>query len=204
MPFADTWDEEAGKYGIVNDNAIVMPILREYTKRFLDKNELKRHGDTPAKRYELSVEQLKARINYKSFHNDMMKAMEKKKQMAKKDVNKVKAQLLKKLIDPALKNALSSYLRGNFGIQSVYNRTIEDAYVKSLKKYIREYDDLDKRKPDAVSAMVHKYKDNLKKFGVYWNHRMPYFENDMSFPQQKGALKSLYVHYNNLIKKIKR
>ena len=215
MPFANTWKEEAAKYGITaNDNKAVMPILKEFTNdpKFLsasDKRGLKGSA-TPAKTYELIVNQLKARVNYKYFQNAMTKVMkEKKKDDARRVVmNTVKAQMLRKLKthDPALVNALSSILRGNIGVRYQHDnrRTIENAYLYKLKKYVREYDSLDKRKTDDVSEMFHKYEVDLKKIGVYWNRKTKGFNADMPFKSQKVALEKLYVHYKSLIKKIGR
>lgn len=124
MTFANTWKEEAGKYGITsNDNKLIMPILKEYTNdsRILtkaNKNKLK-GNDNPNNRYKLAVRQLKARVAYNHFRNTMMKAANKIKQDAarKKAENRVRAQLIKKLNDPALINALMTHLKGNLGIK---------------------------------------------------------------------------------------
>ena len=103
---------------------MIMPKLKKYTNdskilTYTDKNKLK-GNDNPNKRYELAVRQLKARIVYKHFHNTMMKAAEKMKRDAarKKAENRIRAQLIKKLNDPALINAVMTHLRGNLGIKN--------------------------------------------------------------------------------------
>ena len=125
MKFANTWREEARKYGITaNDNKLIMPTLKTYTNdsRILTKaNKIKLKGnDNPNKRYELALRQLRSRVEYKHFHNTMMNAVEKIKRDAarKKAENRVRAQLIKKLNDPALINALMTHLRGNLGIKN--------------------------------------------------------------------------------------
>ena len=122
MIFANTWKEEAGKYGITaNNNKLIMTVLKEYTndsKILTTADKIKLRGnDNPNKRYQLALRQLKSRVVYKQFHNTMMKVSEKIKRDAarKKAENRIRAQLIKKLNDPALINAVMTHLRGNLG-----------------------------------------------------------------------------------------
>lgn len=198
MPFANTWNQEAAKFGIVNkDYKLIMPVLRKYTK-----NELKPmekvmlrtfFGDTPEKRYEMSVKQLKTMNIYNAFRKDMINVMKEKHKKAEKNVIKTMGQLLKKFKDPALKHAMSEYMKKS-NIESQFIRNLKKADMEKMKKFIKRYEELDKKKPQDVNALVKRYKNDLLKIDLYWDETMPFGEA-MSLTQQKVALGALAGHY---------
>lgn len=202
MPFANTWNDEAEKFGIINrDHNLIMPVLKKYTKKglkFMDKVKLKTLGDTPEKRYEMAVEQLKTMNIYNAFKNDMINVMKEKKKKAEKNVNRVMAQLLKKFNDPSVKNAMSKYIKKK-DIESQFNRNLKKADIKKMKRFIKMYDALDKRKSGDVNALVKKYKRELLRIDMYWDETMPFGEA-MSLDEQKQALSVLAGHYKRGIK----
>lgn len=218
MPFADTWEEEAAKYSITsNDNTIIMPVLKDYTNdpgflKFLsasDKKNLK-SSKTPAKRYELALYQLKGRINYKAFHNDMMKVIKKKRKQdeAQRAVdNTVRAWLIQKMKDKnaALANALmKKTLRGTLGVKYKQNRINEYQQLYKLKTFVRKYDAMDKRKSEHIAKLFDTYKKQLKKIGMYANKHTQGFDKNMTTPQKRAALERLYTRYKSTIKKAGR
>lgn len=204
MPFASTWNQEADKFGILNkDYNLIMPVLRKHTKqglKFTDKVKLKTLGDTPEKRYEMAVDQLKT-MNmsvYNAFKNDMIKVMKEKQKMAEKNVNKVMAQLLKKFNDPALKNALSKYIKKS-NVESQFTRDVKKSILQKMKKFVKKYEALDKRVPQDVNKLVKRYKKELLKIDMYWDETMA-FGQAMTFSEQKAALGALDRYYKMEIK----
>jgi phosphoenolpyruvate-protein kinase (PTS system EI component) len=166
----------------------------------MDKVKLKTLGDTPEKRYEMAVEQLQTmNMNvYNAFKNDMIKVMKEKQKKAEKNVNRVMGQLLKKLDDPALKNAMSKYIKKS-DIESQFIRNLKKADMQKMKKFIKRYEALDKRVPQDVNALVKRYKKELLRIYSYWDETMPFGEA-MSFSEQKFALGSLAGYYKKEIK----
>lgn len=204
MPFANTWNQEADKFGILNkDHNLIMPVLRKHTKQglqFMDKVKLKTLGDTPEKRYEMVVDQLKTMNTnvYNAFKNDMIKVMKEKQKKAEKNVNKVMAQLLKKFNDPALQNAMSKYIKKS-NVESQFTRDMKKADMQKMKKFVKKYEALDKRVPQDVNKLVKRYKKELLRIDMYWDETMPFGEA-MSFSQQKVALAALDRYYKTEIK----
>ena len=195
MSFANTWAEEKRKYGIVSDTKDTYLALKSF--RTL-KNKIiglfQEH--THAKMYDT----IKEKVPYTEFKKKMIQVVRKRQEDANKNVQKVKAEILKKIDDPALKNALRAHLGKhgkNFGIKNKREKELENAFIERadefLSKFYKKY--WLKRQEDE-QKMIEKYKKELIMLDMYWPR--------MKERERMIALGSLYDYYTKRKKLIKK
>ena len=170
MPFADTWEEEKKKYGATNTKD-TKTILMELTKRQIFPGLF-----SHARLYRM----VKEYANYKTFSDKMRKHIVQKSQG---NVQRVKAQLLKKLNDPSLKNAMSKYLpKNNMGIKSQYQKIKENIFKKRAEEYLKNVGNVEQKNGGQIKNLAKKHEEVLKMIDMYWPN--------MTVREQRVGLKS--------------
>jgi hypothetical protein len=128
---------------------------------------------------------VKARnVNYGAFRKEMDKHI---KQNRQANVNRVKAQLLKRF-PPGVKNAMRMYLpEKGLGVKSQYNKNMENVFIEKGTKYIENMKALNNKTDRELNALVNKHKGLLHYLDMYWP--------GMTRREQLGALRSGIVYY---------
>lgn len=188
MSFASTWAEEKRKYGIVsdtNDTYLALKSLRTLKNKIIGLFQARTH----AKMYDT----IKGKVPYKDFKQKMIQVVQKSQEDDKKNVQKVKGELLKKIDDPALRNALSVYLKKqgkDFGIKSRRNKELENVFILKADTFLSKFDNRYSLKARENSKqVVENYKKELMMLDMYWP--------EMNSRERKIALTSLYGYFTS-------
>lgn len=195
MSFANTWAEEKRKYGIVSDTKdtyLVLTSFRTLKNKIIGLFQERTH----AKMYDA----IKEKVPYKDFKKKMIQVVKKRQEDANKNVQKVKAEILKKIDDPALKNALRAHLQKegkNFGIKNKREKELENAFIERADEFLSKFHKKYwlKRGEDE-KQLIKKYEEELNMLDMYWPR--------MKERERMIALGSLYDYYTSRKKLIKK
>jgi hypothetical protein len=174
LQYANTWTEEKKKYG-ATDTKDTKSILKGLTKRRIFPG-LFSH----------------ARL-YKTFSDKMRKHVV---QNSVANVNRVKAQLLKKFNHPSIVNAMRNHLpKSNMGIKSQYQRNMENRFKEKAMLYLNNTKNINSKSPRDLKNLTEKYKGVLDHIDMYWSN--------MTANEQKMALKSGISFYRTRLRRLK-
>lgn len=195
MSFANTWAEEKRKYGIVSDTKDTYLALKSF--RTL-KNKIIGlfQNHTHAKMYDT----IKEKVPYKDFKKKMIQVVKKRQEDANKNVQKVKAEIMKKIDDPAVLNALRTHLQKegkNFGIKNKREKELENAFIERADEFLSKFHMKHwlKRGEDD-KQLIKKYEKELNMLDMYWPR--------MKERERMMALGSLYDYYTSRKKLLKK
>lgn len=195
MSFANTWAEEKRKYGIVGDTKDTYLALKSF--RTLKNKIIGLFRErTHAKIYDA----IKGKVLYKDFKKKLIQVVGKRQEDANKNVQKLKAEILKKIDDPALKNALRVHLQKhgkNFGIKNKRQKELENAFIEKADEFLSKFHKKHwlKRGVDD-GELIKKYKGELQMLDMYWPR--------MNERERMVALGSLYDYYTSRKRFIKK
>lgn len=183
MPYANTWTEEKKKYG-ATDTKDTKAILKGLTKRRIFPGLF-----SHARLYKMVQEN----ANYKTFSDKMRKHVV---QNSAANVNRVKAQLLKKFNHPSIVNAMRNHLpKSNMGIKSQYQRNMENRFKEKAMLYLNNTKNINNKSPRDLKNLTEKYKGVLDHIDMYWSN--------MTTNEQKMALKSGISFYRTRLRRLK-
>ena len=195
MSFANTWGEEKRKYGIRSDTRDVYIALRSFmtlSNKILGVFHIRTH----AKVYDI----IKEKIEYKDFKKKMIQVLKKKQENSDKNVQKVKAEFLNSLKDPALKQAMYKYLKNqgkNFGIKNKRQKELENAFIEKADEFLSKFKKRYWLKAgENEKELIEKYKKELVMLDMYWPR--------MTERERMIALGSLYDYYTKRKKLLNR
>jgi hypothetical protein len=193
--FAESWAEEKRKMGGISDTDNVKYVLKSFMSPIGKIKYTLGVRYTHAQMYNI----IKGKIVYKDFRNEMNKVSKKKREQSNMNVQKVKCQLLDKFNDPALKNAMRTYMKNsgkNFGIQSQCQKNLKLAFIEDANMFIKEFEKLNQSDEVSVRNLVEKHKKKLLQLDMYWNETIYYsIGEEMTHKQRMTALKSLDSYY---------
>jgi hypothetical protein len=193
MRFAGSWAEEKRRYGL-GDTKDTKAVLKSFLTIF-DRATLL--NPTHAKIYD----RIKNKVSYKDFAKKMKEITEKDMADSKRNVKRVKSQLLH-AFGPEMRNAMRTYLKKsgkNFGIQNQRQRRMQDVFVEEANAFLDELSKLHRTDVNKTRQMVQKHKQRLQMIDMYWNETMP-FGVEMTHRENLLALDSLKGYYNTRLK----